>query len=55
MDITVLMVAYIGIHMIEILMVDNIVAITDITTTQEKDKAVCHTKDSKTKNIPILT
>ena len=30
-------------------MADNIVAIMDITITQEKDKAACHTKDSKIK------
>lgn len=43
--ITVQMDAYTGIHMIEILMVGSIAVIMDITTTQKKDKVVCHTKD----------
>ena len=42
----------IGILMIEIPTADSIAVIMDITTTQEKDKAVCHTKDNKIKKHP---
>ena len=52
MGITVQMAVSIGILTIGILMADNIVAIMDITITQEKDKAVCHTKDNKIKKHP---
>lgn len=47
MGITALMDASIGTLMIGIQTVDSIAAIMDITTTQEKDKAVCHTMDKK--------
>lgn len=54
MDITVQMVAFIGILMTEIPTADSIAVIMDITITPEKDRVVCRTK-AKTHKLCVCS